>query len=279
MHFRSLPFLVSNSGSSSSSSSSSEIVPRLEGQTQQSTKLDKEDVVSNDKEGACCFPNPTTVLKTPQDVLQPSSRFCAKPGATPRRSCGFHEVSNSSSSSSSSTSSERPFMGLEHQKQLGKRNADDNHDSTVAPLKVLKTYRHHVVQSPIRFCSKPDGGPPVERHSSATPQRSSGSKDEEGDQNELHYSAPVEPVVEEFDISPPNPTAPGLLPIASNCMVENWEMIQKEWDDYLIEKFGRDGRRLEAYSVVSLRQLKSTGKHIKSTDIRWGSFMSCFRDN
>ena len=109
MHFRSLPFLVSNSGSSSSSSS--EIVPRFEGQTQQSTKLDK-DVVSNEKECAN-FPNPRTVLKTPQDVLQPSSRFCAKAGATPLR-----EVSNSSSS----TSSERPFMGLEHQKQLGKRN-------------------------------------------------------------------------------------------------------------------------------------------------------------
>ena len=266
MHFRSLPFLVSNSGSSSSSS---EIVPRFEGQTQQSTKLDKEDVVSNDKECAS-FPNPTTVLKTPQDVLQPSSRFCAKAGATPLR-----EVSNSSSS----TSSERPFMGLELQKQLGKRKADDNHDSTVVPLKFLKTYRHHVVQPPTRFCAKPGEGRPVERHSSATPQRSSGSKDEVGDQDELHFSAPVEPVVEEFDISPPNPTAPALPPIASNCVVENWEMIQKEWDDYLVHKFGRDGRRLEAYSVVSIRQLKSTGNRIQSTDIKWGSFMSCFRDN
>ena len=267
MHFRSLPFLVSNSGSSSSSSSSSEIVPRLEGQTQQSTKLDKEDVVSNDKECAS-FPNPTTVLKTPQDVLQPSSRFCAKAGATPLR-----EVSNSSSS----TSSERPFMGLEHQTQLGKRNivADDNHYSTVVPLKILKTHRNHVVQSPTRFFEKPGRGPPVERYPSATPQRSSGSKD----QDELHFSASVEPVVEESVIFPPNPTAPALPPIASNCMVENWEMIQKEWDDYLVYKFGRDGRRLEAYPVVSIRQLKSTGNRIQSTDIKWGSFMSCFRDD
>ena len=266
MHFRSLPFLVSNPGSSSSSSSS-EIVPRLAGQTQQSTKLDKEDVVSNDKECAS-FPNPTTVLKTPQDVLQPSSRFCAKAGATPLR-----EVSNSSSS----TSSERPFMGLEHQKQLGKRNivADDNHYSTVVPSKFLKTHRNHVVQSPIRFFTKPGIGPPVERYPSATPQRSSGSKD----QDELHFSASVEPVVEESVIFPPNPTSPALPPIASNCMVENWEMIQKEWDDYLVQKFGLDGRRLEAYSVVSIRQLKSTGNRIQSTDIKWGSFMSCFRDN
>jgi hypothetical protein len=260
MHFRSLPFLVSNSGSSSSSSS--EIVPRFEGQTQQSTKLDK-DVVSNEKECAN-FPNPRTVLKTPQDVLQPSSRFCAKAGATPLR-----EVS--------STSSERPFMGLEHQKQLGKRNivADDNHYSTVEPLKFSKTHRNHVVQSSTRFWSKPGGGPPVERYSSATPQRSSGSKD----QDDLHFSAPVEPVEEESVISPPNPTAPALPSIASNYMDKNWEMIQKGWDDYLVQKFGRDGRRLEAYSVVSIRQLKSTGKHIQSTDIKWGSFMSCFRDN
>jgi hypothetical protein len=70
-----------------------------------------------------------------------------------------------------------------------------------------------------------------------------------------------------------------LPPIASNCMVENWEMIQKEWDDYLVYKFGRDGRRLEAYPVVSIRQLKSTGNRIQSTDIKWGSFMSCFRDD
>ena len=135
------------------------------------------------------------------------------------------------------------------------------------------------MQPPTRFCAKPGEGPPVERHSSATPQRSSGSKDEVGDQDELHFSAPVEPVVEESVISPPNPTAPALPSIASNYMDKNWEMIQKGWDNYLVQKFGRDGRRLEAYSVVSIRQLKSTGKHIQSTDIKWGSFMSCFRDN
>ena len=75
-----------------------------------------------------------------------------------------------------------------------------------------------------------------------------------------------------------SPTVVALPPIASNYMVENWEMIQKDWDDYLVQKFGRDGRRLEAYSVVSIRQLKSTGNRIQSTDIKWGSFMSCFRD-